>query len=166
MGLVSLTRSILSALATLSVLSGCGGERARDFPEPEGAALLYDVGDTVYVTASGLNVRDAPRQDGRIVDRLSRGASVRISGRSTEWLKISDLPRWVSANHVSSASPSTPQHLLQPVSGTSKRSYQSQSLYHAPARQEPSRRAWVGKTCKKGKPCGNACIAQHRTCHK
>jgi uncharacterized protein YgiM (DUF1202 family) len=129
-------------------------DNGSESPEPEGAALLFEEGEEVYVSVPSLRMRDAPSVEGRVVGSLSRGDSTEIVERSGEWLEvIRNTQRvWISAKHVSSARKTTKQ-----VTPSQQSTYPNDSS---------TSHSWFGKRCKKGKPCGNACIAANRTCHK
>ncbi|WP_036531253.1 SH3 domain-containing protein [Novosphingobium resinovorum] len=130
-----------------------------ELAEPEGAALAYDDGDTVYVSASSLRTRDGPSTAGHVMGSFRSGDSVEIMKRSGEWLQVMQDARrvWISANHVSSSSLTTRQSFASQPSSTSVSGDDSGS---------GGGFSWFGKRCKKGKPCGNACISANRVCHK
>ncbi|WP_188820634.1 SH3 domain-containing protein [Novosphingobium indicum] len=123
--------------------------------EPQGAALKYDDHDSVYVTASNLRARSMPSMDGRVVGSFANGDSVEILKRSGEWLQVVKNAEhvWISAKYVSKAARASRR---PPVN---KATTSSSSMFSGG-------HVWFGKKCKKGKPCGNACISVKRTCHK
>ena len=125
-------------------------------PVATGAASQFDNGDSVYISTSRLNMRSSPSGTSKTIGSLTTGTSIPIIDRSGEWLKISHQGNvgWISAKYVASESSIRPQYL-----STSTKSRRQQS-------SEPESRSWFGKKCKKGKPCGNACISKNRTCHK
>lgn len=125
--------------------------------EPEGAALSYQNGETVYVTASKLRSRKKPSRSGRIVGRYRNGESLEIQKISGEWLKVSKRGHsgWISARYVTSQSPTSIHDRTSASAGRSDDDSDSGGGF-----------SWFGKRCKRGKPCGNACISQSRTCHK
>ncbi|WP_454796928.1 SH3 domain-containing protein [Novosphingobium lindaniclasticum] len=135
------------------------GSEDAELTEPAGAALSYDDGDTVYVSASTLRTRDAPSTKGHITGNFRSGDNVEIIKRSGEWLQVMKDARrvWISANHVSSSSPVTRQSFASRPSSTGVSTDDSGS---------GGGFSWFGKRCKKGKPCGNACISVNRVCHK
>lgn len=145
-----------------------------EWQKPEGAALQYDDGETIYVTASSLRIRELPSESGRAIGSLSKGDSAEILKRSGEWLQVLKLaePGWISAKHVSAQATTSRQSLasVPTISRNSNdRSKRTNSRPERTNRQAESRRSfsWFGqKQCKKGKPCGNACISASRTCHK
>lgn len=98
--------------------------------EPSGAALFYDPGDTVYITASALNGRAAPSSNGPILTKLSRGSSARVIDRSGKWLKVAAgaTAVWIASSHVSSSRPSAPQPLYS--STRSKSGNRSSGSYY------------------------------------
>lgn len=153
---------ILAAVIRCS--SGSTAGHDPNLPPAAGAALAHDAGDRVYVTASRLNARTAPSSSGRVVTVLRAGSPVVVSGRSGEWIAfLKDGTRlWIAAKHVSPGK-TEPQIVNAPsrLSGSSQPTgYTGGSERAAPAS------AWFGKSCKRGKPCGNACIARDRVCHR
>ena len=129
-----------------------------ELPAADGAALDFDDGQTVYVTASDLRSRSEPSIDGDVVGSFGNGEQLEILERSGEWLKVAKGARhvWVSARYVATTSPSSRQSFLAAPKRSAGANNSSSSTGHA----------WFGKRCKKGKPCGNACISVNRTCHK
>ncbi len=74
---------------------------------PSGESLKYQPQQTVYVTASTLNGRSAPRVTSQVITKVSFRSSVRVVDRSGEWLKIaSDAGDfWISSRYVSRSRP-------------------------------------------------------------
>ena len=135
------------------------GSEDAELMEPAGPALAYNDGDTVYVSSSSLRTRDAPSTKGHVIGSFRNGDNVEIIKRSGEWLQVMKGTRrvWISANHVSSSSPVTRQSFASRPSSTRVSNDDSGS---------GGGFSWFGKRCKKGKPCGNACISVNRVCHK
>jgi uncharacterized protein YgiM (DUF1202 family) len=153
---------ILCAAFTVQCTSGpptpnASSSENAELAEPEGAALDYSDGETVYVTASNLRTRAEPSTAGHVMGSFGTGERAEILHRSGEWLQVvKDARRvWISAKHVSSSPPATPQSLAPLPSRTSRESDSDSGGF-----------AWFSKRCKKGKPCGNACISASRVCHK
>ncbi|RXR29156.1 DUF4236 domain-containing protein [Sphingobium fluviale] len=151
---------LLVAIVTIGQCSSTPDKHDAALPFASGAAMKFGNGDTVYVTASQLNARDEPSASAKIVTSLPSGASVQVIDRSGEWLKIMQdgAILWIAAQHVSSEKPSiretlsTTAPLALPTRSNDDRSTSGHSGF--------------GKQCKKGKPCGNACISRNRVCHK
>jgi hypothetical protein len=156
---------VLALLAILAV-GMCSNRDAAThdstLPPASGHATKFDVGDSVYVTASNLNGRSVPSTAGRIVGHFRSGEAVQVVDRSGEWLKIiqNGTALWIVASHVSATNP----HQLKPQ--TLLKSRTDEPPIHTRSRARPERHAFFGKVCKRGKPCGNACIARSRVCHK
>jgi hypothetical protein len=77
---------------TLSALPSLGGDRVvADAPLPaaEAPAPAADGAEVWYVTASSVNVREAPSTEAGVVDRLSSGEAVTVVGQPDgEWVQI------------------------------------------------------------------------------
>ncbi|MDT0574837.1 DUF4236 domain-containing protein [Croceicoccus sp. F390] len=152
--------ALLIVAILLIWLSSCNSELPHDpnLAPASGAASNFTNGQTAYVTASRLNMRDGPSKADSVMGQLPIGSQVRILDRSSEWLKVAHngAMLWISAEHVSETGPDheVPASRL-PVIATEQQS-----------RAETSGGLFWGKSCKKGKPCGNACIARDRVCHK
>ncbi|WP_420605910.1 SH3 domain-containing protein [Novosphingopyxis sp.] len=133
-----------------------------NLPPAGGAALSYANGDTVYVTATHLNVRDEPNLHGRIIDSLTFGSKLRILDRSGEWIGFEKRHKrsWVSAKYVSDNQSLADQSSALGLTQAAKTPTETRS------RPAASRRSFFAKKCKRGKPCGNACISRDRVCHK
>ena len=127
---------------------------------PTGAALDYSDGDTVHVTASSLRTRSEPSADGAVTGSLKAGESAKIVQRSGEWLQVAQGAAlvWIAAKHVSSGPTRQPQQLLASPATDRPGRVRSEA--------EPAGHSRFGRACKKGKPCGNACISKDRVCHK
>lgn len=122
---------------------------------PDGAALNFSDGDTVYVKARSLRARHSPESNGAVVGDVRKGASLKVLRRSGEWLEITrnNGRAWVAAKYVSPATRPAP-----PVASTRTMRSSDNDIGGG--------FSWFSKSCKKGKPCGNACISVSRTCHK
>jgi hypothetical protein len=64
-------------------------------------------GDDAFVTASLLNCRAVPADDGETVRRLSRGDAVKVLGADPGWVSVSHQGRqcWASAQWISTVKP-------------------------------------------------------------
>lgn len=71
------------------------------------APSLAPGGDQAFVTASLLNCRSIPSDDGETVRRLTRGAAVRVLGAGPGWISVSHQGRqcWASAQFISTTRP-------------------------------------------------------------
>ena len=61
---------------------------------------LFHDGETHYVTADALNIRDEPGV-GKVIGKLRRGDEVTILEEVDRWGKLSDNRGWVSMNYLS-----------------------------------------------------------------
>jgi SH3-like domain-containing protein len=129
-------------------------------PPASGAAAKFQRDETVVVTASSLNGRSEPSASGNVVGKLRAGSEVQVVDRSGEWLKVikDGTTLWILASHVANRRPAQAQALVQAVSPKSR-------IVPKP-RPSSTSRSLFGKVCKRGKPCGNACISRNRVCHK
>jgi uncharacterized protein YgiM (DUF1202 family) len=150
------TAMILTAACTSGAEPDAQSTDDFELAAPDGAALNFSDGDTVYVQARSLRIRHSPAPSGAVVGSVGKGASLQVLRRSGEWLEITrnDSKAWVAARYVSPGGQSA-----SPVAAS------------RPARSSSNNAggggfSWFGKSCKKGKPCGNACISVSRTCHK
>lgn len=109
-----------------------------NLPPASGAALQYENGQTVYVTASALNAREGPSINSNIAASLPTGSQATILDRSGEWLKIvqGGAMLWIAAKHVSNTKPDLPavqpQALMAPTGLKAKlRREANKSVYFA-----------------------------------
>ena len=70
-------------------------------------AVFIQAGETVFVTADMLNVREGPGTSFRVLDLVNRGASLSVLARNAagDWLQVRTLRSvlgWVSARYVTS----------------------------------------------------------------
>lgn len=56
--------------------------------EPQSVAAPLAATGRFYVTASTLNVRDAPSTSGRVLGKLSRGQQLAATGLQSDWLSM------------------------------------------------------------------------------
>ena len=66
-------------------------------------AFFKGSADTVYVTASALNLRREPTTKAPVLDRLSRGQELEVIRKDREWLKVKagdDAVGWVHGDYV------------------------------------------------------------------
>lgn len=153
----------LGIMALAAIFDKAPQANDTDWSAPTGEARSFSNGETAYVTASALNARSSPADDGEVHDRLTRGDTVTILNRSGEWLQIERAGRklWIAAKHVSA---------MQPVQTKSQGLMSSRSP--EPSRPEriyasTPRHSYGGaKHCKRGQPCGNSCISWSKTCRK
>jgi Protein of unknown function (DUF4236)/Bacterial SH3 domain len=138
-------------------------------PFASGAASAFKEGDTVYVTATTLNGRSAPSNSGKILASFPKGTPVKVSDRSGEWLRVvkDGVALWIIANHVTSNPPTQPQRLRASAINNQPSASKNDVRVRRVQSSNPSHHGFFfGKACKRGKPCGNACISQNRVCHK
>ena len=89
-------------------VEGMPGASARaSRPRPAASAARPAGGDQAYVTASLLNCRAVPTNDGETVRRLSRGDSVKVLGADPGWVSVSHQGRqcWASSQWISTVKP-------------------------------------------------------------
>lgn len=74
---------------------------------PRATATRVPSGDRAFVTASLLNCRSIPSDDGDTVRRLTRGAAVTVLGADPGWVSVSHQGRqcWASAQFISTTRP-------------------------------------------------------------
>lgn len=157
---------VIIGLLLLIVIGQCTGSTTKsDAPAPTGAALSFEPGETVEVVSTRLNTRSEPSTSGAVTGSIPAGSSVKVVGRSGDWLKIAQAGAfvWIAATHVKSqdrtqtaAVQRIPLVTQNQESRTTRRRPSSASTSHT----------FFGKVCKRGKPCGNACISINRVCRK
>lgn len=84
---------------------------------PQSIAVPLAATGRFYVTASTLNVRDAPSTSGRVLGTLSRGQQLAATGLQGDWLSVrltDGRTGWLHSDYVSATPPparvvSTPQ---------------------------------------------------------
>lgn len=112
------------------------------------------LGETYYVNANVLNVRNAPMV-GEVIDTLGRGEQVLVYAKEQNWANISDdpnAPKWVATQFLCNAE-NCYQVYIQPTSPTKASSKPSQNyntpIYYTPT---PSVRPSYGGAC----PCSGS----------
>lgn len=158
---------VVAALVLAILVGQCSGGGNKGTPEPLAAAsteagesAAYAPGETVYVDTARLNGRAGPDSSARVLGHVRAGQSFTVAERSGDWVRIAQAGvfMWVAARHLSGSPPAGRVDSLMSAATTPRR--------HRSRHAEPAGHAWGGKVCRRGKPCGNACIAVSRTCHK
>lgn len=129
----------------------------------------FTEGEIAYVSTSSLNARTTPKASGKIIERLPAGTSVQIVDQSGDWVEIERRGKhlWISTRFLSATPPQTARQDAKPSSDSIEMPSRHLEETRSTRQREPSRgSAWFGRTCERGKPCGNACISQNRVCHK
>ena len=103
--------------------------------------------DTGYISAASLNGRAKPTTSSNVVQKLTRGESVRIVERKNGWLKVIQgaVTFWIIAKHVSSSPPEaqySPAPIARLVSSPKKSS-----------KRRSSRSSGGGCSCSSGGVC-------------
>ncbi len=112
-----------------------------------------------YYTTMDVALRSRPTVAGDVVGEVKKGARVKVYDTRGTYSKIQSgtVMGWVSGSWLSQEPP-----------GSSERN----ALYNAPAASggstpvagRASKSRSCCKVCRKGKPCGNTCIARNKTC--
>jgi len=147
----------LSLLVGAAAISSCGDDSTID--DPSGAAEQFEIGERFHVSASRLNGRSRPSIDGEVIASIPNDADLTIDDRSGEWVRANwqadDV--WVHADYLDAGRAS--QGLVgAPADGATKATI--------PTSGRSGSGSWFGKSCKKGKRCGNSCISRNKTCRK
>lgn len=77
-------------------------------PAPQSVAAPLAATGRFYVTASTLNVRDAPSTSGRVLGKLSRGQQLAATGLQGDWLSVrltDGRTGWLHSDYVSATPP-------------------------------------------------------------
>lgn len=95
-----------------------------------------------------INIRQAPSTDASIVGQLQAGQSVRADFLRGEWYAVFALAQTVRDEAKALG------YIYAPL------------LKAAPPARTQTRTRACCKICRRGKACGNSCIARNKTCHQ
>ena len=87
----------------------------------EAVSELDERDETVYVTATSLNVRQAPQKDAEVVGKLYQGEAVKRTGYSDDWSRVlyQDKAYYVATQYLTKEKPVTEKTPVTEVTGAS-----------------------------------------------
>jgi len=139
-----------------------GADRDPASPVPASAR-------TLFVAADRLNLRSGPGPGNTVVATLPRGTRVDAFETQGSWRRVTvpGASGWVAARYLVETPPRTGNARSRPAATAAPKAPSPTLARPAPVRRaiETAPSACC-KVCRKGKPCGNSCIARDRRCRK
>ena len=134
-------------------------------PELESKRLEHQVDSLIGAKHHAFHatlIKEEPTATGKVIGEIPDGGEFLVYGSTGIYYKIKyeDITGWASMRWTALGWPNSTNG--NPASGASNSSSGSKQV---PLIKQKTSKTCC-KTCRKGKACGNSCIARNKTCHK